>query len=157
MAIGGGRISLPLAVGVDCGHPRSLGVDHGHPQWPDLFSFFWLVHRRQIWPLRVAGSLPLAVGVDRGHPQWPDLSSSSSFFFFFLKKKKVAGKFAGGGRRMAVGGGICRRRWAAGDSRWRRPSPEVGGELFIWLLNLLIWCFDFIFSWCIFLKLLRCQ
>jgi hypothetical protein len=44
-----------------------------------------------------------------------------------------------------------------GGGRWRRPSPEVGGGLFIWLLNLLIWCFDFIFSWCIFLELLRCQ
>jgi hypothetical protein len=27
MATRGGQISLPLAV----------GVDHGHPQWPDLF------------------------------------------------------------------------------------------------------------------------
>jgi hypothetical protein len=48
MATGGGQISLPLVVGVDCGHPRPLGVDHGHPQWPDLslFFFFFLVHRR---------------------------------------------------------------------------------------------------------------
>jgi hypothetical protein len=30
MATGGGRISLPLAI----------GVDRGHPQWPDLFFFF---------------------------------------------------------------------------------------------------------------------
>jgi hypothetical protein len=30
MATRGGRISLPLAV----------GVDRGHPQWPDLFFFF---------------------------------------------------------------------------------------------------------------------
>jgi hypothetical protein len=29
MATRGGRISLPLAV----------GVDRGHPQWPDLFFF----------------------------------------------------------------------------------------------------------------------
>jgi hypothetical protein len=29
MVARGGRISLPLAV----------GVDHGHPQWPDLFFF----------------------------------------------------------------------------------------------------------------------
>jgi hypothetical protein len=29
MATRGGRISLPLAV----------GVDHGHPQWRDLFFF----------------------------------------------------------------------------------------------------------------------
>jgi hypothetical protein len=97
MAIEGGRISLPLAVGVDCGYPRLLGVDHGHPQWPDLFFFFWLVHQRQIWPLRVAGSLPLAVGVDRNHPQWPDLS-----FFFFVRRKSrrrwAAASVAGGGR-----------------------------------------------------------
>jgi hypothetical protein len=65
-----------------------------------FFFFFWLVYRRQIWPLRVAGSLPLAVGVDRGHPRWPDLS----FFFWF------AGKVAGGG-------GVGRRRWAAGGGR----------------------------------------
>jgi hypothetical protein len=40
MATGGGRISLPLAV----------GVDHGRPQWPDLSIYFFffglLVHRR---------------------------------------------------------------------------------------------------------------
>ena len=136
LATGGGRISLPLAVGGDCGHPRPLGVDHGHPQWPEFF-FFWLVHRRQIWPLRVAGSLPLAVGVDLGHPQWPDLSFFF-FFFFFVRRKS-------------------RRRWAAGGGRWRRPLPEVGGGLFIWWLELLIGCFDFIFGLCIFLKVLRCQ
>jgi hypothetical protein len=45
----------------------------------------------------------------------------------------------------------------AGGGRWRRPSPEVGSGLFIWLLNFLIECFDFIFNLCIFLKLLRCQ
>jgi hypothetical protein len=32
MATGGGRISHPLAV----------RVDRGHPQWPDLSSFFFL-------------------------------------------------------------------------------------------------------------------
>jgi hypothetical protein len=41
--------------------------------------------------------------------------------------------------------------------RWWRPSPKVGSGLFIWLLNFLIKCFDFIFNLCIFLKLLRCQ
>jgi hypothetical protein len=50
-----------------------------------------------------------------------------------------------------------RRRWAAGGGGWRRPSPEVDIGLFIWLLNFLIECFDFIFNLCIFLKLLRCQ
>jgi hypothetical protein len=30
MATRSGRISLPLAI----------GVDRGHPQWPDLFFFF---------------------------------------------------------------------------------------------------------------------
>jgi hypothetical protein len=119
MATEGGRIPLPLAVGVDCSHPRPLGVDHSHPQWPDLFFFFfWLVHQRQIWPLMVAGSLPLAVGVDRGHPQWPDLS------IFFCSPGKssevcggwrwVAASVAGGGRRVAVGGGVRRQRWAVG-------------------------------------------
>jgi hypothetical protein len=45
------------------------------------------------------------------------------FFFFFLPEKSSE-----------VGGG------------WRHLLPEVGGRLFIWLLNLLIVCFDFIFS-----------
>jgi hypothetical protein len=31
MVTRGGRISLPLAI----------GVDRGHPQWPDLFFFFF--------------------------------------------------------------------------------------------------------------------
>jgi hypothetical protein len=61
----------------------------------------------------VAGSLPLAVGVDRGHPQWPDLS------FFFLPEKSP---------EVAAGGGVRRQRWAAGGDKWRRPSPEVGGD-----------------------------
>jgi hypothetical protein len=123
MATRGGQISLPLAVGVDC----------GHPQWPDLF-FLVGSPKRQIWPLRVAESLPLAVGVDHSHPQWPDLSFSFFFFFFFS-----AGKVTEGG------------------SGWRLPSPEVCGGLFIWLFDLLVECFDFIFYLCIFLKLLRCQ
>jgi hypothetical protein len=37
MATRGGRISLPLAV----------GVDRGHPQWSDLFFFFF--RRRRRW------------------------------------------------------------------------------------------------------------
>jgi hypothetical protein len=67
----------------------------------------------------VAGSLPLAVGVDRGHPQWPYLSS----FFFFGSPEKSP--------EVAAGGGVRRRRWVVGGGRWRRPSPEVGGGLFI--------------------------
>jgi hypothetical protein len=121
----------PLAVGVDCrSHPLAVGVDHGHPQWPDFFFLLVGSLERQVWPLRVAGSLPLAVGVDRGHPQWPDLS----FFFFCLPEKlpEVSGE-------------------------WRCPSPEVGGGLFIWWLDWLIECFDFIFSLCNFLKWVRCQ
>jgi hypothetical protein len=78
----------------------------------------------------VAKSLPLAVG-DRGHPQWPDLS----FFFFFCSLENLP----------EVGG------------EWRRSSPEVGGGLFIWWLDLLIGCFDFIFSLYNFLKWMRCQ
>ena len=36
-------------------------------------------------------------------------------------------------------------------------SPKVGGGSFIWLVDLLIGCFDFILNLCIFLKMLRCQ
>jgi hypothetical protein len=36
-------------------------------------------------------------------------------------------------------------------------SPEVGGGSFIWLVDLLIGCFDFILNLCIFLKMLKCQ
>jgi hypothetical protein len=80
----------------------------------------------------VAGSLPLAVGVDHGHPQWLDL------YFFFVRRKS-------------------HRRWAANGGGWRRPLLEVSGGLFIWWLDLLIGCFDFIFSLCNFLKRVRCQ
>jgi hypothetical protein len=61
-----------------------------------------------------------------------------SIFFFFVCRKS-------------------RRRWAANGGGWRRLSPEVGGGLFIWWLDLLIWCFDFIFSLYNFLKWVRCQ
>jgi hypothetical protein len=148
MATEGGRIPLPLAVGVDCSHPRPLGVDHSHPQWPDLFFFFFLVGSPEANMATDGGRIspPSRWGGSRPPPM-----ARSIYFFLF------AWKVVGGVRWLAVGGGVSRRRWAPGGGRWRRPSPEVGGGLFIWLLNLLIRCFDFIFSWCIFLKLLRCQ
>jgi hypothetical protein len=99
MATRGGQISLPLAVGVDCGYPQVAGGGSQPPPVARSFFFFGSLER-QIWPLRVAGSLPLAVGVDRSHPQWLDLS----FFFFGF-----AGKVAGGGR-WVVDGGVRRRR-----------------------------------------------
>jgi hypothetical protein len=58
MATGGGRISHPLAV----------RVDRGHPQWPDLSSFFFLfffVHRKSLRRWAVGSSvcsLEVAVG-----------------------------------------------------------------------------------------------
>jgi hypothetical protein len=94
MATRGVRISLPLAV----------GVDHGHPQWPDL-SFFlsFFLPERQKWPLGGGQiSLPLAVGVDRDHPQWPYLS----FFFFFCSSEKSS----------EVGGGVCSPEVVVGGS-----------------------------------------
>jgi hypothetical protein len=70
----------------------------------------------------------------------------------------------GGSRPPPVAGSIfffvrrkSHRRWAANGGGWRRPSPEVGSGLFIWWLDLLIGCFDFIFSLCNFLKRVRCQ
>jgi hypothetical protein len=69
----------------------------------------------------------------------PPLVAGSIFFFFFFVRWK------------------SRRRLAANGGGWRRPSPEVGGGLFIWWLDLLIGCFDFIFSLCNFLKWVRCQ
>jgi hypothetical protein len=76
MATGGGRISLPLAVGVDRGYPQATGSGSRPLGYPSFFFFFGFTGspKRQIGPLRVAGSLPLAIGVDCGHPQWPDLS-----------------------------------------------------------------------------------
>jgi hypothetical protein len=74
-----------------------------------------------------------------GGSQPPSVAGSIFFLFFFLVCRK------------------SRRRWAAKGGGWRRPSPESRGGLFIWWLDLLIGCFDFIFSLCIFLKLLRCQ
>jgi hypothetical protein len=104
----------------------------GSPEFFWFTGFFFSLVGSPERPLRVAGSLPLAVAVDRGHPQWPDL------FFFWVRRKS-------------------RRRWAANGGGWQRLSPEVGGGFFIWWLDLLIWCIDFIFSLCIFLKLLKCQ
>jgi hypothetical protein len=88
MATGGGRISLPLAI----------GVDRGHPQWPDLslfFFFFGCLPKRQKWPLGVAGSLsPSHWGGSRPLPV------ARSFFFFFLGLLEKSPE-------MVVGGGIC--------------------------------------------------
>ena len=100
MAIGGGWISLPLAVGVDCGHPRPLGVDHGHPQWLDLSFFGWFT------------------GETYGHRGWPDLSlwplgwiaatpNGQIYLLFFL----FSGKVAGGGQRWMAAS-------VAGGGRW---------------------------------------
>jgi hypothetical protein len=69
----------------------------------------------------------------------PPMAGSIFFFFFFLVRRKSC------------------RRWAANGGGWQRPSPEMGGGLFIWWLDLLIGCFDFIFSLCNFLKWVRCQ
>jgi hypothetical protein len=104
MSTGGGRISLRLAVGVDRGHPQAVGSGSQPPPMAGsiyLFFFFWFGSpERQIWLLRMVGSLPLAVGVDRGHPQWPDLSSSSFFVTENVTggRRWVAALFAGGGR-----------------------------------------------------------
>jgi hypothetical protein len=86
-----------------------LGVDRSPLAAGSIYLFFfWFagLPERQIWPMRVAGSLPLAIGVDRGQPKWPDLSF---FFFFFVGLPEmspevggvwrwVAALFAGGGR-----------------------------------------------------------
>jgi hypothetical protein len=104
MATGGGRISLRLAVGVDRGHPQAVGSGSQPPPMAgSIYLFFFLFGspERQIWLLRMAGSLPLAVGVDRGHPQWPDLSF---LFFFFVTENATGGRrwvaalFAGSGQ-----------------------------------------------------------
>jgi hypothetical protein len=53
MATRGGRISLPLAI----------GVDRSHPQWPDLFFFCQKSRRRGRW---VAASARRRWAVVRG-------------------------------------------------------------------------------------------
>jgi hypothetical protein len=75
-----------------------------------------------------------------GGSQPPPVAGSIFFFFFFFWVAVGSPE-----KSPEVGGG------------WWRPSPEVGGGLFIWLLDLLIGYFDFIFNLYIFLKLLRCQ
>ena len=67
----------------------------------------------------------------------------------------------GGSRPPPMAGSIfffcsleSRWRWAVGGGV---HSPEVGGRSFIWLVDLLIECFDFILNLCIFLKMLKCQ
>jgi hypothetical protein len=72
-----------------------------------------------------------------GGLQPPPMAGSIFFFsfFFFVRRKSR--------RRWTVGGSIC--------------SLEVGSGSFIWLVDLLIGCFDFILNLCIFLKMLKCQ
>jgi hypothetical protein len=75
-----------------------------------------------------------------GGSQPPPVVESIFFFFFFLLVRRKS-----------------RRRWVANGGGWRRPSSEVGGGLFICWLDLLIECFDFIFSLYNFLKWVKCQ
>ena len=50
MATGGGRISLPLAVGVDCGHPQAAGGGSRPPPVAgSIFFFFFRRKRRRRW------------------------------------------------------------------------------------------------------------
>jgi hypothetical protein len=70
--------------------------------------------------------------------EWIAATTSGRIYLFFF----FARKFVGGWRWMAVGGNV--------------RSAEVGGGLFIWVVDLLIGCFDFILNLCIFPKLLRC-
>jgi hypothetical protein len=82
MAIRGSRISLPLAVGVDC----------NHPQWLNLSPFFFFLGRsseRRKWPLGVARSISFFFLVVRrrdenDHWGWPDLS----LFFFLVVRQR---------------------------------------------------------------------
>ena len=102
--------------------------------------------------------------MDFGHPQAaggglrpPPMAGSFFFFFFgwFTGETNLAGRISppgrwGGSRPPPVAGSIfffCspEKSLEVGGG-WRRPSPEVGGGLFIWLLDLLIGCFDYIFS-----------
>jgi hypothetical protein len=65
----------------------------------------------------------------------PPVAGSFFFFFFFSPEKSPE---------------------MGGEWRWM-AAFVAGGGLFIWWFDLLIGCIDFIFSLCIFLKLLSCQ
>jgi hypothetical protein len=90
MSTRGGRISLPLAVEVDCSHPRPPGVDHGHPQWPDLF--FFLVDSPEANIATEGGRI--SPPGRWGGSQPPQVARSIFFFFPPEKSPEVA---AGGG------------------------------------------------------------
>jgi hypothetical protein len=121
MATGGDRISLPLAVGVDRGHPQAAGSGSrplGYPSSSFFFFFFFF------WVRWFAGETNRATKGGRISPpsRWggsrPPPVAGSFFFFFFAGK--VAGE-GNGPRRLFAGGG----RWAA-----------VSGEVWVgWLVD----------------------
>jgi hypothetical protein len=102
MATGGGRISLPLAVGVDRNHPQAAGSGSRPLGYPSSFFFFF-------WVRWFAGETNRATEGGRISPpsRWGGSRPppvAGSFFFFFLLEKSP---------EKAVGGGVC--------------SPEVDG------------------------------
>jgi hypothetical protein len=93
MATGGGRISLPLAVGVDHGHLQAAGGGSWPPPVAEsifFFFFFGCSPERQKWPLGAAGSPSPGYW---GGSQPPPVAGSIFFIFYFQ-----VGKVTGGGQ-----------------------------------------------------------
>ena len=95
MATGGGRISLPLTV----------GVDHSHPQWPVLLFFVFL----DCWSFFF-----FFAGDKNGYWGWPDLSPLGRWGG--SQPPPVAGSFFG--LRWAVGDDVSLLELAVSGGCW---------------------------------------
>jgi hypothetical protein len=98
------RISLPLAVGVDCGHPQATGGGSRPPLVAgSFFFFFWVGSPERHMAIEGGRISPPS---RRGGSRPPPVARSIFFFFFFCSPES-------------------HRRWAAGDDEWRQVVASV--------------------------------